>query len=104
MSEQNRYPRITLKCSCGNEFNVNVIRMREREPVFCLICGEHFPVETGEKFAQAFQDLYNVKHMIDREGAKFKYAFVYKSTFEQPPAPYPIDDDEKPEEPNNTQK
>lgn len=101
MPDQSSYPRITLKCDCGNEFNVNVIRMKDRDPVLCQICGEGFPVDIGEKFAKAFEDLYKVKYLMDKEGSKFKYSFIYKSTFNQPPAPYPIngdDDKEKPKE------
>lgn len=99
MPELNRYPRITLKCNCGNEFNINVMRMKNREPVLCMICGEVFPEDIGEKFAQAFEDLYKVKYLMDKEGGLFKYSFIYKSTFAQPPAPYPIGDEENPEEP-----
>ena len=50
MPDQNNYPRITLKCNCENEFNVNVIRMQDKQPVLCQICGEEFSVEIGEKF------------------------------------------------------
>jgi hypothetical protein len=94
MSDLSSYPRITLKCHCGNEFNVNVIRMKDRQPVFCQICGEVFPADIAEKFAKAFEDLYKVKYLLDKEGCKFKYAFLYKSTFDQPPAPYPLEDEE----------
>ena len=99
MPDQTSYPRITLKCKCGNEFNVNVIRMKEKEPVVCLICGEHFPVDIGEQFARAFEDLFKVKYLIDKEGGKFKYSFIYKSTYDQPPAPYPIGEDDEPQTP-----
>jgi transcription elongation factor Elf1 len=94
MADQNNYPRISLKCDCGNEFNVNVVRMKDNMPVICQICGQEFPVEIAEKMAKAFEDLYNVKYMMDKQGVKFKYAFVYKSTFNQPPAPYTIEDGE----------
>lgn len=94
MPDQNSYPRITMKCNCGNEFIVNVMRLKDKEPVLCLICGEHFSPEIGVQFAQAFEDLYKVKYLIDKEGNKFKYSFLYKSTFSQPPAPYPIEDEE----------
>lgn len=100
MPDQNSYPRITLKCSCGNEFNLNVIRMKERNQVLCQICGEVFPVDIGEMIAKAFEDLYKAKYLMDKDGVKFKYSFIYKSTFSQPPAPYPFgeDEDEKQEE------
>lgn len=91
MTDEISYPRITLKCNCGNEFNVNVIRMKNKEPVFCQICGEIFSEEIGEKFAKAIEDLYKVKYLIEKEGNKFKYSFIYKSTYKQPPAPFPVD-------------
>lgn len=90
MTELTKYPRITLQCKCGNEFNVNVIRMREKDAVLCQICGEVFPEDIGEMFAKAFEDMYKVKYLLDKEGSAFKFAFVYKSTFNQPPAPYPL--------------
>ena len=93
MPDQSSYPRITLKCHCGNEFNINVMRLKNREPVLCQICGEIFPEDIGEKFAQAFEDLYKVKYLIEKEDSPFKYSFIYKSTFNQPPAPYPVEDE-----------
>ncbi|MEW5822335.1 MAG: hypothetical protein AB1782_19230 [Cyanobacteriota bacterium] len=95
MPDQTNYPRITLQCLCGNEFNVNVMRMKNREPVLCQVCGQVFSEELGEKFAQAFEDLYKVKYQIDKDGNPFKYAFVYKSTFNQPPSPFPVGKEEE---------
>ena len=100
MPDQSSYPRITLKCDCGNEFSINVIRLKNRESVLCQICGDVFPVDIGEKIAIAFEDLYKAKYLMDKEGSKFKYAFIYKSTFSQPPAPYPLgEEDEAEKEP-----
>ena len=97
MSDLSNYPRVTLKCKCGNEFDINVIRMKEQKPVLCQICGEEFSAEIGEKFAKAFEDLYKIKYSLEKDGNKFKYSFIYKSTFDQPPAPYPVGDDEEAE-------
>lgn len=90
VSEQTRYPRITLHCSCGNEFNINVVRLKNRDPVHCLICGELFPDELGEKFALALEEMFKVKHGLQSQGSTFDISFVYKSTFKQPPAPHPF--------------
>jgi hypothetical protein len=68
--------------------------MKAKDPVFCQICGEVFPEEIGEQFARAFEDLYKVKYLLDKEGGPFKYSFIYKSTFDQPPAPYPLGEDD----------
>ena len=93
MVDQVKYPRVTLKCNCGNQFDVNVIRMKNKESVLCQVCGKIFPVETGEQFAQAFEDLYKVKYQLEKESNNFQFAFLYKSTFAQPPVPYMIDQD-----------
>ncbi|MGD9580000.1 MAG: hypothetical protein AB7V50_01390 [Vampirovibrionia bacterium] len=90
MPDQKSYPRMTLKCDCGNEFNVNVMRMKEQTPVFCMICGEVFPADIGVLLAQAFEDLFKAKYLLEKDSVKFKYSFVYKSTFNQPPAPFPL--------------
>jgi ribosomal protein S27E len=96
------YPRITLHCGkCGNEFNANVIRFKNGEPVLCHICGAIFPKELGVKFAHALQDMFTVKYELDNVHAGFDISFVYKSTFKQPPAPHPFEpsdfpDDESP--------
>lgn len=97
MPDKSRYPRITLKCDCGNEFNVNVMRMKEKTPVFCQICGEVFPDEIGVLFAKAFEDLFRVKYLLEKDSVKFKYSFLYKSTFAQPPSPYPFGEEEEDE-------
>jgi hypothetical protein len=86
------YPRMTLHCACGNEFNVNVIRLKNKEPVICLICGEQFPVELGEKFANALYDLFAVKYELEKKSSRFDISFLYKSTFKQPPAPFPFNE------------
>lgn len=98
MADQDSYPRITLKCACGNEFNANVIRMKNAEPIVCQVCGQDFPEEIAEKFALAFEDLFKVKYLMEKEGNLFHYSFVYKSTFDQPPAPYPLGDEEEKKE------
>lgn len=85
------YPRITLHCQCGNEFNINVIRMKNGEPVLCHICGEMFPEELGKKFANALQEMFTVKYELDKITSGFDMSFLYKSTFKQPPAPYPFE-------------
>lgn len=87
------YPRITLHCSqCGNEFNVNVLRFRDRQPVECQICGQVFPEDLGEAFAQALYEMFTVKHNLETRGVAYDISFVYKSTFKQPPAPYPFEE------------
>ena len=85
-----KYPRMTLHCSCGNEFNLNVMRFAKSEPVVCQICGAQFPVDLGTKFAKAMEDLFHVKHELSERDSGFDIAFVYKSTFKQPPAPQPF--------------
>ena len=85
------YPRMTLHCECGNEFNVNVIRLKNGEPVLCQICGAQFPVELGVKFANALQEMFAVKYELDKMQVGFDLSLLYKSTFKQPPAPYPFD-------------
>ncbi len=97
-TDQTKFPRLTLKCACGNEFNVNVMRFRDKEPVMCQICGEIFPQETGSNFTKALEDLYLIKHNLEKDNYPFHFSFIYKSSFKQPPAPYPFDDDEKDKE------
>lgn len=83
------YPRITVHCNqCGNEFNVNVLRFRNKQPVECQICGQVFPEGLGESFASALYDMFKVKHDMETSGVAFEISFVYKSTFKQPPAPF----------------
>lgn len=86
-----QYPRITLHCDCGNEFNISVMRFKNREAVSCQVCGEHFPVDLGEKFASALYDMFAVKYGLEKQDSPFDISFVYKSTFKQPPAPHPFD-------------
>jgi hypothetical protein len=85
-----KYPRMTLHCSCGNEFNINVMRFVKSEPVTCQICGAEFPVDLGTKFAKAMEDLFHVKYELSERNSGFDIGFVYKSTFKQPPAPQPF--------------
>jgi ribosomal protein S27E len=85
--KQHEYPRITLRCKCHNEFNINVIRLKNREPVSCQVCGEVFPTDLGEQFANALYDMFRVKHGLDKVNSGFNISFVYKSTFKQPPGP-----------------
>lgn len=85
------FPRITLKCKCGNEFDINVMRMREEKSVNCQICGEKFSKELGEKFAKALEDLYKVKYHLEKMDYPFHFSFVYKSSYSQPPVPYSFD-------------
>ncbi len=85
------YPRITLHCKCGNEFCVNVMRFKNTDAVICQICGNTFPEELGVQFTQALEDLFKVKHKLDIKSRGFDISFLYKSTFKQPPAPYPFD-------------
>lgn len=85
------YPRITVHCTrCGNEFNINVLRFRDRQVVECLICGQTFPEDLGQAFANALYDMFTVKHNLENSGSEFEISFVYKSTFKQPPAPHPF--------------
>jgi hypothetical protein len=86
-----KYPRITLHCSCGNEFNINAMRFKTQETVQCQICGSVFPPELGEKFANALYEMFTVKHGLDKQDSTFDISFLYKSTFKQPPAPYPFE-------------
>jgi len=95
---QTDFPRIALKCKCGNEFNINVLRMKDKEPVICQICGERLSEKIGEQFAKALEDLYGVKYHLEKEGFPFHFSFVYKSTFKQPPAPYPLDQEPNPKD------
>jgi hypothetical protein len=82
---------MTLHCTqCGNEFNVSVLRFRDREPVNCQICGQVFPEDLGYAFASALYDMFTVKHKLDEQDIGFDMSFIYKSTFKQPPAPYPF--------------
>ncbi len=83
----NVYPRLTLKCKCGNEFNINVMRLRDNEPVICMICGKQFNSELGEKFAKALEDLYHVKYQLERDCYPFHFSFVYNTSYPQPPIP-----------------
>jgi hypothetical protein len=92
-----QFPRITLHCDCGNEFNVNVMRFKTRDAVTCQICGEHFPPELGEKFVSALQDMFGVKYGLEKQNSPFDISFVYKSTFKQPPAPHPFSESDFPE-------
>ena len=92
-----QYPRMTLHCSCGNEFNINVIRLKNGEPVICHICGNVFPQDLGERFAGALQDMFGVKYELDKRDNGFDLSFLYKSTFKQPPAPYPFSDSDFPD-------
>lgn len=86
-----QFPRITLHCDCGNEFNINVMRFSNKESVVCQVCGEQFPVELGEKFAAALYEMFAVKHGLEKQNSPFDLSFVYKSTFKQPPAPHPFE-------------
>jgi ribosomal protein S27E len=86
-----QYPRMTLRCKCENEFNINVIRLKNGEVVVCQICGATFPPDLGEKFASALQEMFTIKHELDKRDCGFDLSFLYKSTFRQPPAPYPFD-------------
>lgn len=87
--DQTDFPRITLKCNkCGNEFQLNVLRFREEKEVSCHVCGNKFPEEIGQKFAEALQKLYEVKYDLDKKYDSFQFAFIYKSNHSQPPVPY----------------
>ena len=91
-TDQTKFPRITLRCKCENEFNVNVMRFRDKEPVMCQVCGEVFPQEVGSNFTKALEDLYLIKYNLEKDDYPFHFSFIYKSSFKQPPAPYPFDD------------
>ena len=87
--DQTDFPRITLKCGkCGNEFQVNVLRFRETKHICCQVCGNEFKKEIGEKFAQALQNLFEVKYELEKTDDSFQFSFIYKSTHSQPPVPY----------------
>jgi hypothetical protein len=87
--DQTDFPRVILKCQkCGNEFQINVLRFREGLDVFCHVCGNKFPTESGKKFAEALQRIYEVKYDLDKAYGSFQFAFIYKSTHAQPPIPY----------------
>jgi hypothetical protein len=89
----NSYPRVTVHCSiCGNEFNVSVLRFRDKEIVECQICGQVFPENLGQAFANALYEMFTVKHHLEESGVAFDISFLYKSTFKQPPAPFPFSD------------
>ena len=90
---QTNFPRITLKCKCGSEFCVNVMRLREEQPVICQICGEKFDKEIGEKFAQALEDMYKVKYLLEKQDYPFHFSFVYKSSYPQPPVPISFEEE-----------
>lgn len=86
-----QFPRMTIHCDCGNEFNINVMRLKNREGVSCLICGEVFPADLGEKFANALYDMFAVKYGLEKQNSPFDISFLYKSTYKQPPAPHPFE-------------
>lgn len=90
--KQESFPRIALKCTCGNEFVVNVIRMRTEE-VSCQVCGQKFPEDQAQAFAKALEDLYLVRHKLEKEGFPFHFSFKYKSTYSQPPLPFSFDEE-----------
>jgi len=94
-----QYPRITLHCShCGNEFNVSVLRFRDKQIVECQICGQIFPENLGEAFTNALYEMFTVKHHLEEQDSAFDISFVYKSTFKQPPAPFPFEESDFPED------
>jgi hypothetical protein len=86
-----QFPRITLHCDCGNEFNVNVMRFKNKDNVTCQICGEQFPLALGEQFSNALYQMFAVKYELEKQNSPFDLSFVYKSTFKQPPAPFPFE-------------
>lgn len=89
----NRYPRITLRCGqCGNEFCISVMRFAQEEAVLCQVCGSTFPQDLGKQFAESLESLFQVKSELEKRKNKFNISFVYKSTFKQPPGPYPFND------------
>lgn len=55
--------------------------------VDCQICGQVFPDELGQLFANALYEMFRVKHHLEDSGSNFEISFMYKSTFKQPPAP-----------------
>lgn len=89
---QGDFPRITLKCSCGNEFIVNVMRLRSKQPVVCQICDQIFSDDLSETFAKALEDLYKIKYQLEKDNYPFHFSFKYKSSYSQPPVPYSFDD------------
>jgi hypothetical protein len=91
LPKHHEYPRMTLRCRCHNEFNVNVMRFKNQDPVVCAICGEIFPPDLGQQLADALHDMFKVRHQLEQVGSGFNLSFVYKSTFKQPPAPLPFD-------------
>jgi ribosomal protein S27E len=96
-----QYPRITLRCgNCTNEFCVNVVRFQNREKVSCLVCGEEFPADLGTSFAESLASLFAVKHELEKRKSHFNLSFVYKSTFKQPPAPFPFHESDFPAMPS----
>lgn len=68
--------------------------MRDRQVVECQICGQIFPEALGFAFANALYEMFTVKHHLEEQGVAFDISFVYKSTFKQPPAPYPFSDED----------
>ena len=93
-----QYPRMTLHCNCGNEFNINVIRLKSGDPVLCQICGAAFPEDLGQKFANALNEMFAVKYELEKRDSGFDLSFVYKSTYKQPPAPHPFSPEDFPED------
>jgi len=63
------------------------MRLKNREAVVCPICGEVFPVDLGEQFADALHNMFKVKVELEKQNCGFNLSFVYKSTFKQPPGP-----------------
>lgn len=100
-TDRTKFPRITLRCKCGNEFDVNVMRFRDKESVLCQICGEVFPQEIGADFTKALEDIYKVKYNLEKDDYPFHFSFIYKSSFKQPPMPYPFDKQENENENEN---
>jgi hypothetical protein len=89
----NRYPRITLRCGqCSNEFCISVMRFAQEEAVLCQVCGSEFPKDLGKQFADSLESLFQVKSELEKRKNKFNISFVYKSTFKQPPGPYPFNE------------
>ena len=87
------FPRITMQCTCGNEFVVNVMRLRSKQPVVCQICDQKFSDDLSEKFARALEELYKIKYQLEKEDYPFHFSFKYRSTYPQPPLPYSFSDD-----------
>jgi hypothetical protein len=88
---QNDFPRVTIKCKCGNEFNISVIRFKDGSPVNCQICGREFPKSLGEKLAHSLEEIYLVKHELEKDLYPFHFSFVFQSKCSQPPQPYTSD-------------